>query len=274
MTGLRLRPASGAGGLDPASGAGGIAYRFRRHPIPMVTHFRHSLVLAYAFPAEVLAPLVPPALELDTYGDAGFLAIAVVQADRLRPAGLPAWMGVNHLLTGYRLFVRGHDPSGQVRRGLHILRSDADKRSMVVGGNALTHYRYRLASIRFTEGDGDLEVEIRTPGAGADLHVVADLGRPAEQPPRGSPFRGTTDARRFAGPLPWTFDHEPQTSSIVAVRGRRSEWRPIPVDVEVKECTFLDDPRFQGARPVLANAFHVADIDYRWDRGIRMPLAG
>jgi hypothetical protein len=249
-----------------------LAYRLQRHPIPMATHFRHSLVLAYAFPAEVLVPLVPPGLELDTYGDVGFLAIAAVQADRLRPVGLPGWMGADHLLTGYRLFVRGTDPSGRARRGLHILRSDASKRSMVVGGNALTHYRYRLAAIRFAEAGGALEVEIRTPGAEADLHVVADIRRPAEQPPLGSPFRGTNDARRFAGPLPWTFDHEPETGSLVAIRGRRSEWHPMPVDVDVKECTFLDDPRFQGARPVLANAFHVADIDYRWDRGIRMPL--
>ena len=250
-----------------------VAYRLQRHPIPMVTHFGHSLVLAYAFPEEVLAPLVPRGLELDTYGDAGFLAIAAVQADRLRPAGLPAWMGGDFLLTGYRIFVRGTDPTGRTRRGLHILRSDTDRRSMVLGGNALTHYRYRRAAIRFSQpGEGALEVEIRTPGAAADLHVVADLSRPAAQPPLGSPFRGTDDARRFAGPLPWTFDHEPETRSIVAIRGRRSEWHPMPVEVDVKECTFLDDPRFQGARPVLANAFHVADIDYRWDRGIRLPL--
>lgn len=254
----------------------GLGHLARRHPIPMVTHFRHSLVLAYAFPADVLRPLVPPGLELDTYGDAGFVAIAAVQADRLRPVGFPAWLGGDFLLTGYRLFVRGPDPSGGQRRGLHIMRSDTDRRSMVLGGNALTHYRYRLAAIRFDSVDADsstLEIEIRTPDAEADLHVVADLSPPADQPPLGSPFRGTNDARRYAGPLPWTFDHEPETNSVVAIHGRRSEWHPTPVEVDVKECTFLDDARFRGARPVLANAFHVADIDYRWDRGIRMPLA-
>ena len=249
-----------------------LGYHLKRHPVPMVTHFRHSLVLAYAFSTDVLAPLVPPGLEVDTYGDVGFVAIAVVQADHLRPVGLPRAVGRSHALTGYRIFVRHVDGTGRMRRGLHILRSDADRRSMVLGGNALTHYRYRLASIRFTEHPSSLEVEIRTPGAAADLHVVADLGADRPGLPLGSPFVGTSDARRFAGPLPWTFDYEPESHSIVMIRGRRSEWHPRPVAVEVKERTFLDDTRFGGANPVLANAFHVQDLDYRWDRGIRIPL--
>ncbi|HEV7762444.1 MAG TPA: hypothetical protein VGO78_25720, partial [Acidimicrobiales bacterium] len=61
--------------------------------------------------------------------------------------------------------------------------------------------------------------------------------------------------------------------SIVMIRGHRSAWHPRPVVVDVKELTFLDDDRFAGAPAVLANAFHVADVDYRWERGVRVPLA-
>jgi hypothetical protein len=46
------------------------------------------------------------------------------------------------------------------------------------------------------------------------------------------------------------------------------------VGVTVERCTFLDDPRFGGAVPRLANAFHVAGVEYRWDRGIRQPVGG
>jgi hypothetical protein len=249
--------------------------RLQRHPIPMVTRFRHSLVLAYAIPAPVLAALVPPGLTVDTYGEFGFVAIALVACEDLRPVGFPARLGRDYVLTGYRVFVRHHDATGRLRRGLHILRSDTDRRSMVWGGNALTHYRYRRAAIRFVEQPGRIEVEIRTPGAQADLHVVAHVGDPSDGTvalPLGSPFTGTTDARRFAGPLPWTFDREAETDSIVMIRGRRTNWNPQPVAVTVTECTFFSDPRFDGIEPVLANAFHVADTEYRWDRGIRVPV--
>lgn len=245
----------------------------QRHPIPMTCHFDHGLVVTWALPEQVLEPLVPPGLELDTYdGRWGFVVIALVQARRLRPASLPAWAGRDYALTGYRIFVKHRNQAGRTRRGLYILRSDTDKRPMKLGGNLLTHYRYRLADIGIRNARDRLDVRITTPAAEADLHVVARLADwPAPLPP-GSPFRSDRDARRFAGPLPWTFDYEPQTRSIVMIRGRRSRWQPRQVAVEVKTCGFLDQAPFAAAEPRLASAFHFADLDYGWDRGIRVPI--
>src|SRR5919198_4432964 len=123
--------------------------RLRRHPLAVEAHFRHSLVLTYAWPRRLLEPLVPPGLVLDTYRDFAFTAIALVQTERLRPAFLPASLGLDFFLTGYRIFVRVADTPSL--RGLYILRSDADRRLMVVLGNLLTHYSYRLADISAEE---------------------------------------------------------------------------------------------------------------------------
>jgi hypothetical protein len=239
----------------------------------MTCRFDHSLVVAWALPAGVLEPLLPPGLTLDTYDDRwGFVVIAAVQTRRLRPRGLPAALGTDHALTGYRIFVRHRDAAGRVRRGLHILRSDADHTSMCVAGNLMTHYNYRRSHISIASGRDELEVRIATPGHEADLEVVAHLGGPPADLPVTSPFRSAGDARRFAGPLPWTFDHEPETGSIVMVHGRRSAWHPHPVTVDVHTCTFFDRPPFVGVEARLANAFHVRDIDYGWDRGVRVPV--
>lgn len=250
-----------------------VRHLLQRHPVPMTCHFEHSLVIAWALPAQILEPLVPPGLSLDTYdGHWGFVVIAMVQTRNLRPAFLPAWAGRDYALTGYRIFVRHRDRTGRTRRGLHILRSDTDRRSMKLGGNLLTHYRYRRAGIDIAPAAGRLDVRITTPDAEADLDVVAWLhDEPAALPPT-SPFRSPRDARRFAGPLPWTFDHEPQTGSIVMIRARRSEWHPQPTAVEVKTCTFLERVPFTAAEPRLASAFHVAGIDYGWEHGIRVPI--
>jgi hypothetical protein len=250
-----------------------LRHRFQRHPIPMICRFDHSLVVTWALPAAMLEPLVPAGLTLDTYDDRwGFVAIAAVQTRRLRPRGLPALVGSDHALTGYRIFVRHCDGDGRVRRGLHILRSDTDRASMCVSGNLLTHYNYRRSHIAITELGDDLEVRIATPDHEADLELVARLGEPPADLPVTSPFRSNRDARRFAGPLPWTFDPEPETGSIVMIRGRRSAWHPHPVAVDVHTCTFFDRPPFVGVEARLAGAFHVADIDYGWDRGVVVPV--
>jgi hypothetical protein len=228
-----------------------VIHRLKRHPLPMTAYFRHSLVLTYAFPRELLDPFVPPGLELDTLGELGFAAVALVQTEALRPAGLPRALGRDFFLVGYRVFVR----RGSLR-GLRIVRSETDAALVVLVGNALTRYGWRRVEIDVR--DEPPVYEVRT---SSGVHVRADL-RPAPLPV-GSPFADAREARRFAGPLPYTFEHEPETGAIVAVRAVRAGWEPLPVRVDVRRNDFVDE--LGGG--VLANAFHVAGVDYRWQRG-------
>src|SRR5262249_2308990 len=99
--------------------------KMRRPPFPVEAFFRHSLVLTYAYPEEVLRPFLPRGLTLDVYEGWGFLAIALVQTEALRPAGWPKALGRDFFLSGYRVFSRYRRPDGGELRGLRILRSDA-----------------------------------------------------------------------------------------------------------------------------------------------------
>ncbi len=243
----------------------------KRHPFSVNAFFRQSLVLTYAFPSDLLRPLLPPGLALDTYGDYGFLAIAMVQTQRLRPSFLPAALGRDLFLSGYRIFARLAKSAGSLR-GLRILRSDTNHRWMVRAGNLLTHYQYRLCHAELNERPGEIEWNIRTPQQEADLRVIAHVADEPSLPPAGSPFLNLKDARRFAGPLPYTFDYEPETHSIIRIQGVRREWHPKPVAVEVLQNTFLRRQPFRRATPILANAFQVHDVPYAWKRGIRTPL--
>ncbi len=247
-------------------------HRLRRHPLEVEAFFRHSLVLTYALAPEVLRPLLPPGLRLDTYGrpdgsEIGFLAIALVATRGLRPRFLPAFLGKDFFLSGYRIFARYDSRSGRTLRGLRILRSDTDSRLMVVAGNALTHYRYRKCTARVVEEAGRLDVTITTHAGEADLDVSAEIAGPPTLPP-GSPFADFVEARKFAGPLPFTFDYEAETHSVVLIEGVRQAWDPRPVKVDVRTCTFFGHPPFVGLCPVLANAFYIRDIPYLWRPGI------
>jgi hypothetical protein len=241
----------------------------KRHPLPMAAFFRHSLVLTYALRPQALRPLLPQGLVLDTFRDRAFLAIALVQTRNLRPAFLPAALGGNFFLSGYRIFTRLAAGVGS-RRGLRILRSDTDSKWMVRAGNLLTHYNYRLCQADLQNSDGHLRWTVRTPHAEADLQVCARINSRPAPLPAGSIFPSLVAARRFAGPLPYTFDYEPATRSIIGIRAVRQNWNPEPVAVEVEENTFLDREPFRSAAPVLANAFHVSEVPYRWQRGRRM----
>jgi uncharacterized protein YqjF (DUF2071 family) len=249
-----------------------IASRFlQRHPFAMQAHFEQVLVLTYALPATTLLSLLPPGLSLDTYENYGFLAIAMVQTRDMRPASTPRIVGKDFFLTGYRIFTRFQTAAGRSLRGLRILRSDTDSDLMVRWGNRLTHYHYRKADVDFSCNGSILEANIRTPSHEADLHVRANLAETASLP-EGSPFPDLQTARRFAGPLPFTFDYETQTNSIIRVRGVRKDWDPKPTRVEILQNSFIAKDPFAAGNPVLASAFHLSDVPYRWKQGVREKL--
>lgn len=245
--------------------------QLRRHPFPVRAHFRHSVVLTYAIEPELLRKYVPKGLELDEYNGVGLLAIAMVQASRLRPAGFPKFLGQDFFLAGYRVFVKYRDRTGRTLRGLRILRSYTDRRLMVAAGNVLTHYNYRLAKVSFEVNGQQLHIVTRTSNQEADLEVDVDLSAIGGLP-AASPFENMNAARRYAGPLPYTFDYEAESDSIIIIEGRRSNWNPRAVHVHVGRNAFLKTCGL--GTPVLANAFHVSDVDYCWLRGRREPLGG
>jgi len=241
----------------------------QRHPLPIKAFFKSSLVLTYAFPQEILAPLLPPGLDLYMHGKWGFLAIALVQTKSLRPSFLPSFAGCDFFLAGYRIFANYRTPSGRNLKGLRILRSYTDRRLMVFGGNLLTHYAYRVARVDATRDEQRLSIKMSTADGHGDLDVSADLGSMPAPLPVDSPFADFHEARKFAGPLPFTFDYEKETHSMVLIEGVRQHWHPQPVQVEVRKANFLHQPPFhQFPNPPLANAFYVENIPYRWKRGV------
>jgi hypothetical protein len=149
---------------------------------------------------------------------------------------------------------------------LKILRSETDKRRMVCAGNFLTSYRYRLIRLQLEELGTELRVRTSLPDGTLTLNFDLDLGAAPAEPPPGSPFTDWHTARRFAGPMPFTFSPEAD-GSFVVIEGSRTSWTPRPVVVRDWSVARFDEAPLRGTTPILANAFMVEGVDYRWERG-------
>lgn len=234
----------------------------KNHPFAVETFFESSLVLTFALPKEDLQHLIPECLSLDTFNDTwAFVAVAMVSTQKLRPKGFPVFMGNDFFLIGFRIFVRYTTTEGKRLRGLYILKSETDNPKMSFFGNIFTHYNYTTTDIDFYR---DTET-MRVLSQKSDLEVVVQHNNDNVSLPPNSPFNDWKEARRFAGPLPFTFTYNKANKQVLIIEGVRENWTPKPVAVTNYKVGFMQQTQFKNA--VLANAFIVENIPYCWKKG-------
>lgn len=234
----------------------------KNHPFAVEAFFESSVVLTFAVPKEEVQHLIPECLELDVFENKwAFIALAMVQTKGLRPKGFPKFLGNNFFLIGYRVFVKYTTNKGKRLRGLYILKSETDKRKMEFMGNIFTHYNYSTTDIaKNMEG---LETEIKS--LRSDFTVKIRESDEAVSLPENSPFADWKTARRFAGPLPFTFTYNKNTQEVLIIEGVRENWIPVPVNVIKHQVSFIHALGLKGL--VLANAFLIKNIPYQWKKG-------
>ncbi len=238
------------------------------NPFPVRAHFDFSITLTFAVPLAELQERLPWPLVADSFEDRfGFLAVAFVKTRNLRPAPFPQWLGRDFLLIGYRHFVRYRTSEGRNLRGLHIIRSETEKRAMKRLGSLFTPYQYTHHPLRATDSDDSYRASCESP----PMHIDAlKPGATAADLPEGSVFPDWRAARRFCGPMPYTFSAKPEQNSMLLIEGARTQWKPEPIQVSSFELPYLTQLGFSEAR--LSAAFMVKDVDYEWRKGKLDPL--
>lgn len=234
----------------------------KNHPFGVEAFFESSLVLTFATPQENLKHLLPECLSLDCLQHKwAFLAIAMVQTKNLRPKGFPKFLGNDFILIGYRIFVRYTTSAGKNLRGLYILKSETDSKKMELLGNTFTHYNYTTTDIHLSDEGHSKKISSDK----SNFSVSINKQRQNISLPITSPFAHWKEARRYAGPLPFTFTFLQKTNEVLLIEGVRQHWTPMPVEVIKYSFEFLN--QLNLSKVVLANAFEIHNIPYYWKKG-------
>jgi hypothetical protein len=127
-------------------------------------------------------------------------------------------------------------------------------------GNIFTHYNYVVTDINLMATERNIEVT----SLKSELAVKVKLLEGVELP-KGSPFPGWKEARRYAGPLPFTFTYDKARREVLIIEGVREDWIPQPVEVVESKIGVIDSLNLAGVR--LANAFMIRNVPYYWKKG-------
>lgn len=107
----------------------------------------------------VVARILPPPLRPQLVGGRAVAGICFIRLGQLRPAGLPAWLGMTTENAAHRVAVEWDTEDG-VRRWVYIPWRDTDSVVTAVVGGRLYPGRHDRARFTVTESDDDVHVSL------------------------------------------------------------------------------------------------------------------
>lgn len=232
-----------------------------RNSFAVAGSIRQCWLFVYRVPEEIARPLLPAPLRLVTHGGYAFLNIVVCRLSGMRPAFLPAGVGLGYWHVAYRWHACAATTAGTAIEGLHFIRSDCDRWIVAQSGNLLTDFHFHRAAIRIETTPASVTGRIRVSEGDANFRI--DRQAPPALAP-GSPFATLEEAAAFLKYKPFGLAVESaDTLQIVRVRREESAWRSRCVKVLNAEWQLL-----AGWQAVLEICYEVEPIGYRWERGI------
>lgn len=239
-------------------------------PMPTIEGVIDRRVLVnYRVDPQRLAPLLPTPLRPQLVGEYGIGGICLIRLKSLRPAGLPARLGVRSENAAHRIAVEW-DEGGQPRTGVFIPRRDSNSRLNALLGGRLFPGVHHHAAFAVDEADGRVDIKMRSDDREAS---VAVQGQVTDRLPPTSIFTSVEDVSKFfeEGALGFSPARTPDVLEALELDAR--SWAVSPLEVTRVSSSFFDDEDvFPPGTATFDNALLMSGIAHQWHQ--REPLCG
>jgi hypothetical protein len=212
-----------------------------------------------------LVRVLPPPFRPQLVGGRGFVGICLIRLRELRPAGLPASLGLSSENAAHRIAVNWVE-AGKPRQGVFIPRRDTDSRLNRWAGGRLFPGEHHRADFDVQETRDHLRVEMRSSDGQESVRVVARI---AAELQAGSVLRSLEEASDFfaAGSCGWSPGR--RAGAFDGLELRCLDWRMEPLHVERVESSFFsNEHRFPSGTVQFDSAFLMRGIRHEWHAAV------
>ena len=195
------------------------------------------ILVNYRVDPDVLAPLLPPPFRPKLFRGAALVGICLIRLKQLRPAFLPAWLGVTSENAAHRSAVIWED--GDVtREGVYVRRRDTNSWLNTLTGGRLFPGFHHHAAFDVRESSEQLSVSMRSDDGETNLSVRGQL---VTAWPTSSIFPSLAEASTFfeAGAL--GYSATPTNSRFQGLELRCRNWHVDPLNVEEVRSNFFEN---------------------------------
>jgi hypothetical protein len=219
------------------------------------------ILVNYRVDAEVVARLLPAPFRPKLAHGFAIAGICLIRLKEIRPAHLPALVGVASENAAHRFAVEW-DHKGETREGVYIPRRDSNSRLNALLGGSVVPGEHHHAKFEVNEHDARLSVQFESDDGQARVKVVANV---TEALPKDSVFASLDEASRFfeGGSLGYSATSDPNRFDGLELRVK--SWSVQPLAVEQVQSSFFDDARnFPPGSTVFDCALLMRGMEHEW----------
>ena len=219
------------------------------------------LLVNYRVDPDTLASFLPapfrPAL-VDGHGVAG---ICLLRLGHIRPAGLPARVGLTTENAAHRIAVCWDTADGPIT-GVYVPRRDTSSRAATLAGGRLFPGWQHLARFEVEEGAGRFRMHVESRDRAVEILVAAHV---ADTVMAGSVFSNLDAASRFFQCAPVGYAATPSPGVFDGVELATDDWEMRPLHIDESSSSFFGHPdRFPPGTATIDSAFLMGGLDTTW----------
>ncbi len=219
------------------------------------------LLINFRVDPAVLQRLLPEPFRPVLVDGAGMAGICLIRLARVRPSGLPGWIGIGSENAAHRIAV-SWDRDGVRQEGVYIPRRDTSSWLNVLAGGRLFPGMHHHARFRIAERDGQFDIAIESNDRLVRLALAAHV---TDRLPSGSVFASVEEASEFfrRGAIGYSVTGTPGVYDGLELESL--SWAVEPLAIEWVRSSFFDDPlRFPRGSVEFDSALLMRGIEHRW----------
>ena len=221
----------------------------------------HRVLVNYRVEPEALATVLPSPFRPAVVGGYGIGGVCLIRLGAVRPAGVPAALGISSENAAHRIAVEWDTADGPVT-GVYIPRRDTSSRlGALLGGRVFPGWQHR-ARFEVEEGDGRYRIGMVSHDGDVGVAVVAHRDDGVMP---GSVFGSVAEASAFFRCAPCGYAATPTDGVFDGVVLSTEEWAIAPLHLDHVHSSFFDDPaRFPPGTATADSAFLMAGLATTW----------
>jgi Uncharacterized conserved protein (COG2071) len=223
---------------------------------------RRRILVNFRVQPEVMQRQLPSKFRPKLHAGSAIAGICLIRLEQIRPAGLPAFLGISSENAAHRVAVTWNDNDGTLREGVYVPRRDSDSRLNQLAGGRVFAGEHHAAQFQVKADEKNIDFEMKSDDGEVTVQVKAKV---VNALPVTSRFGTLAAASSFfeAGSLGYSPTNS--GSRLEGLTLRIKKWLVEPLEVErVFSSYFADEKRFPKGSVEFDCALLMRDIEHEW----------